>query len=76
MMYVIVHYDPEKLTYVLDHYSHDPGDALTQYDRLRGIYGTRCSLLVDERVLFIHEQRVELLELQPKFAEIRKKYKV
>lgn len=75
MMYLIVHYDPSTMTYVIDHYSHNFDDALTQYEKFYTLYGTNCKLMIDERVLEVHEMRMKHKELTPKLAEIRKQYK-
>lgn len=72
MMWIICHFDPEKLSYVIDHYSHNIEDIIVTYEKYYKMYGKECRLLVDERVLSLQEMRVEFTLRNPKFAEIRK----
>lgn len=68
-MYMIVRWDGTN--WVILHYSHDPDDTIRQYERFLEMYAD-ISLLIDERVLDIHETRMKMKEESKQFAALRK----
>lgn len=68
MMYMIVRWD--STNWVILHYSHDPDDVIRQYAKFLEMYAD-ISLLIDERVLDIHETRMKMKEQSVQFKELR-----
>lgn len=68
-MYMIVRWDGSQ--WVILHYSHDPDDVIRQYERFLEMYKD-ISLLIDERVLDIHETRMKMKDQSKQFAALRK----
>lgn len=67
-MYMIVRWDGSQ--WVILHYSHDPDDVIRQYAKFLEMYAD-ISLLIDERVLDIHETRMKMKDQSRQFKELR-----
>lgn len=73
-MYVIIRWTGN--TWIVQHFSHDLDDALRIFLLNYEKHGKHIQLMIDDRILEVHDLRIQMNDLSKKVKEVRKNVQV